>query len=411
MARQVFSGIKKLYTLTLAAAHGARRVRASDLSLVEDAAMVVEAGRIAWLGLAAELPAAYRLDETINIQKQFSGSVVMPAFVECHTHLVYAGDRSAEFELRLGGESYQSIARRGGGILSTVKATNQASEEELVNAAQRRVDRFVQQGVTTLEIKSGYGLSAAGEEKMLRAAGQLLGPRIVRTFLGPHAIAVGETSESYLEKIINEQLPRIAELGLAERVDIFIEQGYFSAAQARRYFSKAQALGFKLTAHAEQLSRQGGAALSVTFNAQSADHVIEIDGDDITQLAASETTAVLLPCADLYMKCKYPPARRLIDAGARVALATDHNPGTSPTQDLALVGLLARLEMQMSLPEVIAAYTIGAAFALGVNADVGSLESGKLADFIVLSSDIEETFYRVGEMPIAAVYSAGARLK
>jgi imidazolonepropionase len=404
---RLFRRIGELYTLAGAAAKGGRRTNESDLTCITRAAMIEQGGRIVWAGPEKSLPSA--LLKGLKVEEQsFEGAVVIPALAECHTHLVFAGNRAKEFELRNQGVGYQEIARQGGGILSTVRATREASLQELVIEAQARADRFVSQGVTTIEAKSGYGLDAESEIKMLRAAGRIKGPRVIRTFLGAHAIPPeAESAEAYVEKLMREVLPRVRDEKLATRVDIFTEQGYFSTELSRLYLSHAKSLGFDLAVHADQLTRSGGAQLAVELGARSAEHLININSFDREALAGSEVTSVLLPSADLYMKCAYPPARELIDAGARVALATDFNPGTSPSPDVALVGVLARVMMKMTLAETLVAYTVGACHALGLELDLGSLEAGKVCDFAVLSGGFEELFLEIGRMPISRVYRRG----
>jgi imidazolonepropionase len=337
---------------------------------------------------------------------------VAPGFIECHTHLIFAGHRAVEFEMRNQGASYQEISQKGGGILSTMKHTRAASPKVLKELAQKRVDDFTAQGVTTLEMKSGYALDLKNELKVLKVAQELKGPRIVTTFLGAHAKPPEFTGyPEYLKFLSDQVLPRVKKQKLASRVDIFVEEGFFNQRDSRDFLKAAQGLGFDLVVHADQLTLSGGADLCVEFNALSGDHLLRIQEKEIRKLAASQVTCVLLPAADLYMKCAYPPARALIDAGARVALATDFNPGTSPTQDLNLVGLLARLEMKMTLPEVIAAYTVGAAHALKLSSKVGSLELGKCADLICTDVSWQEFFYSVGQRIPTSVYKNGVLLK
>jgi imidazolonepropionase len=336
---------------------------------------------------------------------------VIPGFVECHTHTVFAGDRAEEFELRLRGASYQEIAARGGGILSTMKKTRGATVAALANEAQTRADEFVRQGVTTLEIKSGYALNLEGESKVLQAAAKVQGPRILRTFLGAHALPPEfQTYEAYLQHLTEKVLPVLKKKKLAERVDVFIEKGFFPLEASKKYLQAAKDLGFQTVIHADQLSLSGGTEAAIALGSLSADHVIQIGASEIKKLASSDVTAVLLPAADLYMRCAYPPAREMIDAGVRVALATDFNPGTSPTQNLNLVGLLARLQMKMSLPEVIAAYTVGAAHALNLQSVVGSLEAGKSADFFSTTKDWRILFYNVGEQVPERIFKGGVEL-
>lgn len=408
---RLFHGIGSLYTLAGAARKGGRRVCDEDLGRIDGAAIVECEGRIVWAGAESALPSEYKRAEVVRDAIDFCGATVIPGLVESHTHLIYDGNRAGELDRRIKGESYLSIAKSGGGILATVLATRAADEDRLAAIGQRRAERFARQGVTTIEVKSGYGLTIDSELKILRAAGRVRGPRVVRTFLGAHAVpSEFSSAEAWIDALIAEGLPRLETERLASRVDIFIEDGYFAVSLARRYLEAARARGFTLAVHADQLTRSGGARLAVELGAQSAEHLIRINEDDIFCLAASETTCVLLPTADLYMQCEYPPARALIDRGARVALATDLNPGTAPSQDVALVGVLARLAMKMTLAETLAAYTVGGAFALGLHTDIGSLEPGKACDFVVLDGSFEELFLEVGQMPIRQVFRDGRPL-
>ncbi len=411
--RDFFYDIGRLYTLRGAAKKGSRHVQEQDLSSIDKAALLVIGGKIAWVGREKAAPS-----EIVKgaVRHSLAGAKIIPALIESHTHLLFAGNRAGEFERRNRGETYQSIAASGGGIRSTVAATRKVSEEHLLEIAQARIERFLRQGVATVEVKSGYGLSAASELKMLKVAGKIRRARVVRTFLGAHAIAPeARDAESYIEDLVTNILPQVANERLATRADIFVEKGYFSIELARRYLSCARDLGFSLVVHADQLSRTGGALLAVemanklakTGRSCTAEHLLQITAGDMSRLAKSEVTCGLLPTSDLYMNCPYPNARGLIDRGARVALATDFNPGTSPSGDVALVGLLARLQMKMTLPEVLAAYTTGAAHAVGLQDQIGSLEVGKSADFAVLDGDLEDCFYDVGRMPVTHLFAAG----
>ncbi len=400
----VFRDIAELWTLSGVADKRGRKPTEQDLARIRNGALIVEKGVITWIGETKKLP---KLKSAKEIS--LKGRTVIPGLTECHTHLVFAGSRAHEFELRQQGKSYQEITAAGGGIGSTVAQVRKASKGHLQKLAQPRVDEFLKQGVTTLEIKSGYGLNIKDELKMLEVAKSLKGPDIVTTFLGPHSLPPEKQgAEVYLQEIL-KILPTLKKKKLSDRVDIFIEQGFFTLAHATQYFEVAKKMGLKITAHVEQLTRQGGAELATRYQALSVDHNVCMNDQDIQTLAKSETVAVCLPAADFYMKIPYPPARKLIDAGACVALATDFNPGTSPTQDLAFVGMLARLEMKMTLPEVLASYTFNAAKALGLEVLKGSLQVGKRADFVVLDGDLNDLFYQIGHFPCTEVWKTGQK--
>lgn len=374
----------------------------------EAMAFFVVDGKLNWIGPQNKIPKNLKPSLEINLQKK----LVLPSFIECHTHSIFAGSRAAEFEMRNQGVSYLEIAAKGGGILSTMKATRGSSAAELQKLAQEKVNAFLKQGVSTLEIKTGYALDLKNEIKCLEVIRKLKGPRIISTFLGAHALPSEFKSHAeYLDYLIERVLPVVKKKKLSERVDIFIENKFFEKDVAAKYLKAAQALGFKTTIHANQLSFSGGADLALELGSSSADHVIHLDENHIQHFARSKTVAVLLPTADLYMKCPYPPARRLLDAGATVALSTDYNPGSCPSQDLSLVGLLARLEMKMSLPEVFKAYTVGAAQALNIQEQEGDLQVGKLANFICTDADISDFFYSAGQMPTHTLFIRGNRVK
>lgn len=367
-------------------------------------AMVVDRGLISWIGPQSQISKKIKFQSELDLKKK----KILPAFIECHTHTVFAGSRADEFEMRNTGVSYLDIAKNGGGIISTMKKTRAASKNELLATAQHRVNNFLKQGVATVEIKSGYALDLKNEIKTLEVIKNIKKARIVSTFLGAHAKPPEFKSYgSYLKYLAKDVLPVVKKKKLASRVDIFIEKNFFETPEARNYLSAAQRLGFKVTIHANQLSLSGGAELALEIGAQSADHVIHLTDETIEYFARNRTVAVLLPAADLYMKCAFPPARQLIDSGATVALATDFNPGTCPTQDLALVGLLARLEMKMTLPEVFQAYTINAAKALGIDHEEGSLRVGKRANFISTDAELTDFFYSVGSMPEHELFILG----
>ncbi len=367
-------------------------------------AMTIENGLISWIGPQSKIPKKEKFKKEIDLKKK----KIMPAFIECHTHTLFAGSRADEFELRNTGTSYLDIAKKGGGILSTMKKTRAASAKDLLAITQERVNNFVKQGVATVEIKSGYALDLKNEIKVLEVINKVKGARVVSTFLGAHAKPPEYDSYGkYLEFLAEKVLPVVKKKKLSNRVDIFIEKNFFEVPESRTYLAAAKRLGFDVTIHANQLSLSGGAELALELGAQSADHVINLTDETIEYFGRNKTVAVLLPAADLYMKCAYPPARQLIDSGATVALATDYNPGTCPTQDLSLVGLLARLEMKMTLPEVFKAYTINAAKALGIDQEEGSLTVGKRANFISTEAELTDFFYSAGAMPEHELFIRG----
>lgn len=406
----LLKNITTLLSLAPVAEKKGRGITESDLGISHKQSILIEKDKIAWVGPTNKLPKVVIGKKSLK-EIDMKGMTVLPGFVECHTHLIFSGDRSAEFEMRNQGVSYQEIAARGGGILSTMRNTRTSSLKELISSGQKRVNTFIKQGVTTVEIKSGYALNLTDELKTLQAVQKLEGIRTVPTFLGAHALPPEyKTYESYLEFLVEKVLPEVKKKKLARRVDIFIEKGFFPAEASEKYLRKAQALGFEVLIHADQLTLSGGSDVAVKLGALSGDHLLQITHKEIKSLAQSEVTCVMLPTADLYTKTKYPPAKELIEAGARVALATDFNPGTSPTQDLTLVGLLARLEMKMSLPQVIAAYTVGAACALNLQHEIGSIEVGKSADLFGVNQDWQSLFFSVGERTDKVVFCKGKKV-
>lgn len=407
---ELFYNIDLLLTLQPAYLKQGRQVKEVDLGFIEKAAILVENGKINWIGPQKKIPRGLANQYRIN-EIDLKHSTVLPSFKECHTHLIFAGSRADEFELRNQGVSYQEIAKKGGGIVSTMRKTRTAKAIDLLTSAQKRVDQYVAQGVTHIEVKSGYALDYKNEIKTLEVAKKLKKAKIISTFLGAHALPPEFTSHSeYVNFLVEKVLPVIKKKKLSDRVDIFVEKGFFEKKIAQDYLYKAKELGFAICIHADQLSLSGGSDLAVDLGALSADHVIQLQSKEIQNIASSDVTCVLLPAADLYMKCAYPKARELIDAGARVALATDFNPGSCPTQDLNLVGLLARLEMKMTLAEVITAYTVGASYALNIHQQSSCLQPGMSADFICITDEWSDLFYSVGKKNVAKVYLSGSEL-
>lgn len=375
---------------------------AQDYGLIENAALVCEAGRISWLGPMADLPSVGGA-QVVDLE----GRWITPGLIDCHTHLVHGGDRAAEFEMRLEGASYEDIAKAGGGILSTLKATRAADEESLRGTALKRLDALLAEGVTTVEIKSGYGLDPENEAKMLRVARSLESERavsVVTTFLGAHALppeSAGD-KDAYIENVCEEQLPAIARQGLADAVDVFCEKIAFDRDETRRVFEAAKALGLPIKIHAEQLSDQGGAKLAAEMGALSADHLEYLDDEAVVAMAQCGTVAVLLPGAFYFLReTKLPPVDALRKAGVPLAIATDANPGSSPLTSLLTSMNMACILFDLTPLEALAGVTANAARALGLGEDCGSLVPGKFCDLAVW--DIEhpaELAYRIGFNPL-----------
>ncbi len=385
----------------------ARLVTASrqgaGLELVEKGAVAARDGRILFAGSEADLPAGLQSAETVDC----GGRLLTPGLIDCHTHLVHAGDRSAEWEMRLAGASYAEIAEAGGGILSTVAATRGAGEDSLVASALPRLDALIAEGVTTIEIKSGYGLDAESEAKMLRAATRLHDERdiaIARTFLGAHALppeAAGN-KDGYIDQVCNEQLPLVVAEKLADAVDGFCETIAFSPEQIARVFDAARKHGLPVKLHAEQLSNLGGARLAARYGALSADHLEYLDAEGVAAMAASGTVAVLLPGAFYFLKeTQKPPVLALREAGVPIAVATDCNPGSSPLTSLLMTMNMAATLFGLSVEECLLGVTLNAARALGMQEEIGTLEAGKSCDLAIW--DVErpaELVYRMGFNPL-----------
>ena len=374
------------------------------LGIVERGAVAAKDGRIAFAGPAADLPTGWDARHRVALD----GRWVMPGLVDCHTHLVYAGERAHEFELRLAGASYEDIARAGGGIVSTVKATRAASEDDLVRASLPRLDRLLAEGVTTIEIKSGYGLDSKTEMRMLRAARRLAQERevdVVTSFLGAHALPPEATGdkEQYIDEVCS-MIPAISREQLADGVDAFCENIAFSPQQTARVFAAAQEAGLPVKLHADQLSNLHGAKLAAEHGALSADHLEYTDKDGVAAMARSGTIAVLLPGAFYVLREKQvPPVDELRGQRVPIAIATDCNPGTSPITSLLVVMNMAATLFRLTVDEAVAGVTREAARALGQLGEIGTLEPGKWCDLAIW--DIErpaELVYRIGFNPLHA---------
>jgi imidazolonepropionase len=384
----------------------------SDIGLVADAALAASRGRIVYAGAEAELDRAVSLSPDAVIVDAEGGAVV-PGFVDAHTHMVFAGDRDAEIRRRLAGATYREIAESGGGIVRTVAATRAASAAELTEGLLSRLDEALLQGTTTAEVKSGYGLETGAEIRSLeaiRAAGERHPVSVVATFLGAHEIPPEHRNNRsrYVDLVVQEMIPEVARLGLASFADVFCEDGVFTVAESRRVLVAARDHRLGLRIHADELASTGGAELAGELQVRSADHLLFASEGGMRDMAEAGCVATLLPAAAFYLRlARFAPARAFIDAGAVVALATDANPGggLSPSMPFAMtVGCFA---MGLSLEEALAASTLNAAYSLNVHAARGSLEAGKLADFVVLRSARLLDLVRVGVPAIRMVVKEG----
>lgn len=379
---------------------------------ISDAALAITDGCIAWLGAQRDLPD--RPERCAKVVHDAGNRWITPGLIDCHTHLVFAGDRAEEFERRLHGESYADISASGGGIAATVRATRAASKAVLLETATARVNALAAEGVTTVEVKSGYGLDTASELKCLEVARQLgdaLPVNVVTTFLGAHIVPeeYSQDADSYVDRICSEMLPDIAAAGLADAVDAYCETLAFSRRQVSRVFAAAQTAGLRVKLHADQFSDSGGAALAAEFGALSADHLEYTSQHGVDAMAAAATTAVLLPGAFYFLgEQQRPPVEQLRDAGVPIALATDMNPGSSPCYSLLAILNLGCVLFGLRPTESLAAVTRTAARALGLE-DRGTLEIGKRGDFVLWNiAHPRDLSCRLGANPCHAVVLAGA---
>ena len=376
----------------------------SELAIIKDGALLVSGGRISAVGTRQQIEA--RRDAKRAEKLALGGRVVLPGFVDSHTHLIHAATRAEEFELKIRGTSYEEIAKRGGGILSSVKRVRAATADTLKTRARAALEEFTSCGTTTVEAKSGYGLNLASELKILRLHQELQHEQpldIVSTFLGAHVVPSeyrhkARGTEEYISLLLETILPEVSSEKLAQFCDVFCDRGAFSRAQSERILTEGQAHGLAPRLHGEQLSHTGATQLAVQLGAASCDHLEHVTDEDICALAKSDTVATLLPGCDFHLGWrKYAPARKLIESGAIVALATDYNPGTSPTVSMPMVLSLACSELRMSPGEAISAATVNAAFSLKRDSTVGSLEIGKQADLAVFEvEDYREIPYYFG---------------
>jgi imidazolonepropionase len=382
----------------------------SELGIIRDGGLLIRDGRIELVGSSSEIEKKAGDAEVIDAR----GKVVLPGFVDAHTHLVFAGNRLDDFERRARGDTYEQIAKAGGGIWSTVEKTREASEADLLAQTKRHVDWFLRCGTTTVESKSGYGLTLEDELKILRVMrclNQETPLEIVPTFLGAHAVPRRMHADEYVDLVVNEMLPRVTSENLAEFCDVFCERGYFDIEQSRRILNSAKRLGLRTRIHADQLSNSGAAKLAAELKAATADHLEKTDEHGIAALKSEGVQPVLLPGSVYALgSTHYPRAREMIEAGLAVVIATDFNPGSSPTASMPMILSLACTQMKMLPAEAISASTINPAHSLGRGDRIGSLESGKVANCSIFDcDDYRELAYWFGFPQTHSVYVKGSR--
>ena len=383
----------------------------SELAIIRDGGMLIRNNRIELVGPSDAIERKAGNAEIIDAR----GHVVLPGFIDAHTHLVFAGNRIDDFERRARGETYEQIAKAGGGIWSTVEKTRAASDLDLLAQAKKYAKWFLRCGTTTVEAKSGYGLTVDDELKILRVLRQLIQEaplEVVPTFLGAHAVPRDMSADEYVDLMTSEMLPRVAQQKLAEFCDVFCEPGYFDIVQSRKILNGAKKFGLKLRIHADQLSNSGGAKLAAELEATTADHLEQTDEHGIAAMKSAGVQPVLLPGSVYALGSSgYPRAREMIEAGLAVVLATDFNPGSSPTASMPMILSLACTQMKMSPPEAVTAATINAAHSLSRGDQIGSLERGKLANFSVFDcEDFRELAYWFGIPQAHSVYVKGERV-
>ncbi|MHB8905885.1 MAG: imidazolonepropionase [Melioribacteraceae bacterium] len=395
--KTLFKNPVQIVTVDTKSKHFKRGKELSEIGLLSEHSILVENGIIKDIIPNSSL-SKISADKTVDLKDL----IVLPGLIECHTHAAYAGSRADEFLLRLKGATYEDIAKNGGGISSTMQAVRNSSFEELVKLLKPRVAHFISQGVTTLEIKSGYGLSYYDEIKLLQVINYFRtnsSIEIIPTFLGAHTFPPEYKNDhkQYLDLITNELLPYIIKNKLADQVDAFCEKTAFSADEVDKIFTKAKKLGYKLRLHTDQFNSIGGLDVALRHKALSVDHLEVIPDEEIPKLSKSETVAVLLPGVSFFLDYDYAPARKLIENNAIVALSTDYNPGSSHIPNLHIIMQLAALKMKISVEEIISAVTVNAAKAVDKNELAGSIEIGKQADFAVFAAkEYSEIIYNIG---------------
>ena len=385
-----------------------------ELGILRNGAVIIRGGRIAWVGPSQDLPVELSNGACLELSGGGRELLAMPGFVDAHTHAVFADHRVDEYELRCQGKSYEDIAAAGGGIRASVGSVRRASIGELVNRTEPRFRRFLEHGTTTIEAKSGYGLSTDEELKILRAIAALRDVsclEVVPTFLGAHAIPEERrgSRRAYIDEVVHEMIPRVAGEGLARFCDVFCDRGYFTVDEAREVLAAARSAGLGLRIHADELGHTGGTQLAAELGASSADHLEWADEADIEALRAAGTVATLLPGTAFNLGLsRYPPARKLIEAGVPVALATDFNPGSCYTPNMQLILSMACTQLKMTPAEAVTAATLNGAYSLGISDRLGSIEEGKQADITLMDTpDYREIPYLFGVNHCVAVVKQG----
>jgi imidazolonepropionase len=388
-------------------------IKEHDLGVIEKGTIVIENGKIRTIGKSSEIRIP---NSELRISINASGCVVMPGFVDCHTHLVFAGDRANEFEMRIGGKTYKEILEAGGGIMATVQQTRKASEEELYAQASKRITAMLEWGTTTVEIKSGYGLDTETELKILRVIKRLQKDdriTVMPTFLGAHSVPQGIKKEDYIREVTDKMIPAVSNQNLAKFCDVFCENFVFNASESKRILNRGKEFGLVPKIHADEIEQSGGAEVAAKVGAISAEHLLYPSPAGLAKMKEKDVTAVLLPAAALFLQSKdHPPVELMRQLGLRIALGSDYNPGTSMVYQMPIVISLACLIYRLTIAESLIGATINSAKALGLQEKVGSLEVGKQADILILDvPNYQHIPYQFGKNFVRTVIKNGVVLK
>lgn len=398
-------------TLIIKNAHQLLTIKERDLGIIECGTIIIEKGKIS----AIEEKSSYCPPKSAFLLDA-AGCVVMPGFIDCHTHLVFAGDRAKEFEMRLSGKTYREILTAGGGIMATVRQTRKTTENDLYQLAKKRIDDLIEWGTTTVEIKSGYGLAAEQELKILRVIRRLQQDdkiTVVPTFLGAHSVPSEKKKAAYIKEITEEMIPEVSRRNLAKFCDVFCENFVFNASEAKKILERAKKFGLVPKVHADEVERSGGAEIAAMVGAISAEHLLYASPQGLKKMKEKNVTAVLLPTTALFLQTEHtPPVKLMRKLGLRIALGSDFNPGTSMIYQMPIVISLACLIYKLTIPEAIIGATLNSAYALGIQDKVGSLAVGKDADIVILSlPSYQHIPYQLGKNFVKTVIRKGKILK